>query len=147
MRVLFDTNIIIDVIGQRIPFYGDSSNVFKLAMHKTITGMVGAGSITDVYYLARRNYLDSRHSKMAIVKLTEILVPVDTKAKDIQTAIKLEFSDFEDAVICATAIREKADYILTRNVVDFSNSPVKVISPMEFLKLPEIIKIAGDAQE
>jgi predicted nucleic acid-binding protein len=140
MRVLFDTNIIIDFVGKRIPFYEDSSNVFKLAIHKTITGIVGAGSITDVYYLARRNYLDSERSKMAIVKLIEILVPVDTKAEDIDTAIKLEFSDFEDAVICATAIREKADYILTRNVNDFANSPVKAITPAEFLKLPEIIQ-------
>jgi predicted nucleic acid-binding protein len=84
---------------------------------------------------------------MAIVKLIEILVPVDTKAEDIQTAIKLELSDFEDAVICATAMRERADYILTRNVDDFANSPIKVIAPAEFLKLPEIIEVAGDAYD
>jgi predicted nucleic acid-binding protein len=148
MRVLFDTNIIVDIIGQRTPFYEDSSNVFKLAMYKAITGMIGAGSITDVYYLVRRNYLDSKHSKMAIIKLIEILVPVDTKAEDIQTAVKLEFSDFEDAVICATAMREKVDYILTRNAEDFVNSPIEIITPAEFLKLPEIIKAArGVAKE
>jgi predicted nucleic acid-binding protein len=142
MRVLFDTNIIIDIAGERHPFFEDSFKVFQMVTSKNIAGIVGAGSITDVYYVIKKNYHNSKEAQQSIVDLIKILEPVDTKADDIETAIKLEFSDFEDAVICATAIREKADYILTRNIDDFANSPVKVITPADFLKLPEMIKVS-----
>jgi predicted nucleic acid-binding protein len=91
-----------------------------------------------VYYIIKKNYAGSQQAQQSIADLVEILLPVDTKAEDVQTAIKLEFSDFEDAVICATAIREKANYILTRNTEDFAKSPVKAITPADFLKLPAI---------
>ena len=69
-----------------------------------------------------------------IIDMLKIVTPVDTKAVDIQTAIKLNFSDFEDAVIAATATRENADYIISRNAGDFIKSPVPAITPTEFLK-------------
>jgi predicted nucleic acid-binding protein len=139
MRILFDTNVIIDVAGERHPFFEDSFKVFQMAADKIITGIVGAGSVTDVYYIIKKNYHNSKEAELSIIALIKILEPVDTKAEDIKTAIKMELSDFEDAVICATAVREKADYILTRNVDDFANSPVKVITPAAFLKLWETI--------
>jgi predicted nucleic acid-binding protein len=143
MKVLFDTNVIIDVLAHRYPFYNDSRKAFEAALSQHVTGIVGAGSITDVYYIIKKNYAGSQQAQQSIADLVEILLPVDTKAEDIQTAIKLAFSDFEDAVICATAIREKANYILTRNIEDFANSPVNAVAPADFLKLPKIIEAIG----
>jgi predicted nucleic acid-binding protein len=67
--------------------------------------------------------------------ITNILNLVDTTGVDIKTAIASDFSDFEDAVLSATANREKADYIITRNSNDFANSPVKALSPEEFVEI------------
>jgi predicted nucleic acid-binding protein len=66
--------------------------------------------------------------------LLKVVALVDTKAVDIQEAMKLGFADFEDAVLAATALREQADYIITGNVRDFSKSPVPAISPVAFLE-------------
>jgi predicted nucleic acid-binding protein len=66
--------------------------------------------------------------------MLKVVTPVDTKAADLQEAIKLNFTDFEDAVVAATAARENADFIVTRNAGDFTKSPVPAISPADFLK-------------
>jgi hypothetical protein len=65
--------------------------------------------------------------------MLKVVTLVDTKAVDIQEAICLNFSDFEDAVIAATALREGVSYIITRNTSDFIGSPVPAITPTEFL--------------
>ncbi|GHV88271.1 DNA-binding protein [Spirochaetia bacterium] len=137
MKVLLDTNVILDIVETRNPFYFNSYRVFSLAAKRVVDAIVGAGSITDIYYVNRKNCSDSKQALDSIVDLLEVIIPVDTKAEDIRTAINLGFSDFEDAVICATAMREKADYIITRNIDDFSTSPIKAVTPEQFLALPE----------
>ena len=64
----------------------------------------------------------------------KVVTAVDTKAVDLQEAIKLSFPDFEDAVMAATAERENADYIITRNAGDFKKSNIPAISPANFLE-------------
>ena len=66
--------------------------------------------------------------------MLKIISIVDTKAMDINEAIKLGFPDFEDAVVSTTVSRENCSYIVTRNTGDYKKSPVPVISPKEFLK-------------
>jgi predicted nucleic acid-binding protein len=103
---------------------------------KAVDAIVGAGSITDIYYVNRKNCSNTEQALNSIVDLLEIIIPVDTKAEDIRTAIGFGFSDFEDAVICATAMREKASYIITRYTDDFSASPIRAVTPEQFLALP-----------
>ncbi|GHV76378.1 DNA-binding protein [Spirochaetia bacterium] len=136
MKVLLDTNIILDIVEKREPHYHDSYEVFLLAAKKVVDAIVGAGSITDIYYINRKSCSDSEQALNSIVNLLKVIIPVDTKADDIRTAIGLGFPDFEDAVICATAIREQAGYIITRNIDDFSASPVQAVTPEQFLALP-----------
>ena len=66
--------------------------------------------------------------------MLKVITVVDTRVSDIQEAIQLQFSDFEDAVIAATAARENADFLITRNTSDFLKSNVPAISPVDFLK-------------
>ncbi|MCL1945729.1 MAG: PIN domain-containing protein [Chitinivibrionia bacterium] len=134
MKILFDTNIIVDFIAKRQPFYNDSREIFYMAAKKEITGIVSASSITDIYYLAKKFFSDFDKSQKAVSDLLNILYAVDTKAQDIYSALKLGFSDFEDAVVCAVAVREKADFIVTRNAKDFVYSTVKAVSPSDFLQ-------------
>jgi predicted nucleic acid-binding protein len=101
---------------------------------RKIEAIIGASSVTDIYYITRRNCKNAGQALGYIINMLKIVTPVDTKAVDIQEAIRLNFTDFEDAVVAATAARENADYLITRNVSDFSQSPVPAISPTDFLK-------------
>lgn len=134
MRVLFDTNVIVDVIAERQPFYADSYAVFYKAARREIIGIVPAGAVTDIYYLTNKSFPDSTIAQTAISDLLNILYAVDTRADDVRTALGYGFRDFEDAVISAVAERENADLIITRNISDFKTSPVKAISPKDFLR-------------
>jgi predicted nucleic acid-binding protein len=134
MKILFDTNVIVDILGYREPFFHDSNAILLLVASRDIQGIISAGSITDIYYLIRKYYMDADQALNSIIDILRVLLLVDTKACDIQEATKLGFPDFEDAVVAATASREKADYIITRNVTDFAKSPIPAISPSNFLK-------------
>ena len=136
MRVLFDTNIIIDYIGHREPFYHKARKILRMLPAEQLTGIISAGSITDIYYIVRKHYHDASAALDSIIDILHILTPVDTKVADIHAAIDLGFPDFEDAVICATAMREKAEYIITRNIDDFSASPIPAVTPEQFFALP-----------
>jgi predicted nucleic acid-binding protein len=137
MKVLLDTNVLLDVVEKREPFFSDSFQVFMQSAKKEIEAIIGASSVTDIYYVARRNCKNAGQALGYIIDMLRVVTAVDTKAADIQEAIRLNFTDFEDAVIAATAAREKADYVITRNAGDFTKSPVPVISPADFLRRPK----------
>ena len=135
MKILLDTNVLLDVVEKREAYFLDSYEVFLKSARKEIEAIIGAGSVTDIYYIVNKNCKNAEYALKAIIDMLKIVSAVDTKASDINEAIKLGFPDFEDAVVAATALRENADYIITRNTVDYKKSPVPAISPKEFLKL------------
>ncbi len=122
MKVLFDTNVLLDVVEKREPHFSDSYQVFMKSANLEIEAIIGAGSITDIYYVIKKNCKDTNKALGFIIDLIKIVNPVDTKATDIQEAIRLNFSDFEDAIVAATALRENVKYIITRNEADFAIS-------------------------
>jgi predicted nucleic acid-binding protein len=134
LRCLFDLNVIIDVTECRQPFYADSLAVFTQTSEEKIDGFVASGSINDLYYIVRRSRGDSAQALNAIRDILDVLTLANTMAEDVQAALDLPFADFEDAIIAATAEREGLDYIITRNVKDYTNSPVKAINPVDFIK-------------
>jgi predicted nucleic acid-binding protein len=133
MTVLFDTNVLIDISDHREPFYEKSLAAFTLAVNGVITGLVGA--ITDIYYIIRKSRQSKEQALQSVIMIANILNLADTTGAAIKTALASDFPDFEDAVLSATAGREKADYIITRNSNDFTNSPVKALSPEEFVEI------------
>ena len=133
MKIYFDTNIVIDILERREPYYKNSNEVFLHVINDDINGIIGTSSVTDIYYLVRRRYKDSKTTIRIIIDILEIIKPVDTLVNDIFRAADLDFIDFEDAVVAAVAQREKADYIITRNTQDFSKSAVQAVTPEDFL--------------
>ena len=133
MKVFFDTNIVIDILKRREPHYEDSNKIFMLATDEKIDGIISTNVITDIYYLSRKQYTDTKTTINIILDVLEIIKPVDTLVSDIYNAAKLGFQDFEDAVVAAIAMREKVDYIITRNTQDFSKSVIPAITPGIFL--------------
>ena len=133
MKVFLDTNILLDIIEKREPFFNNSFEIFIKSAAGEIDTIIGAGSITDIYYITRKNCRDANQALGYIIDLLKVVNVADTKAMDIQEAVKADFLDFEDAVVAATAAREKADFIITRNTGDYINSVVPAINPVEFL--------------
>jgi predicted nucleic acid-binding protein len=137
MKVLFDTNIVIDILKRRDPYYENSNKVFMLLVNEKVEGIIGTSAITDIYYLVRKQYADTKTAVEIIFNILEIIKPVDTLTSDVFYAAELGFNDFEDAVITAIAIREKTDYIITRDTKDFFKSPIPALSPDAFLEMME----------
>lgn len=133
MKVLIDTNIILDVLCKRQEFYEDSARIFKLCEVKKITGVISALSIPNIMYILRKE-LDADKTKEVLDNLMLIFSVADLKADDLKKAADMKFKDFEDAIQSACASRIKANYIVTRNIKDFSESKVTAIKPTELLE-------------
>jgi predicted nucleic acid-binding protein len=134
MKVFVDTNIIIDILDRRQPFFEDSYKLIQLAVQGKLEAFMGAGAVTDVYYIISRSLHDAEKAKEKIIGLTALVGLCDTTTGDINAALTFPIDDFEDAVVTATARRERADYIVTRNGEDFENSPVPSINPTLLLR-------------
>lgn len=133
MKVLIDTNIILDVLCKRPDFYEDSAKVFKLCEVGRISGVASALSIPNIMYILRKE-LDAEIIKEILDNLFLIFSVADLKADDLRKAANMQFRDYEDAIQSACAARVKADYIITRNIRDFKESKVAAIKPAELLK-------------
>ena len=132
MKVLIDTNIILDVLCKRPAFYEDSAKIFKLCEVKKISGVISALSILNIMYILRKE-LDADKTREILDSLMLIFSVVDLKADDLKKAADMRFKDYEDAIQSACATRIKANYIVTRNIKDFSESKVTAIKPAELL--------------
>lgn len=132
MKVLIDTNIILDVLCKRPNLYEDSAKIFKLCEVKRISGVISALSIPNIVYILRKE-LDADKTKEILDTLMLIFSVADLKADDLKKAANMKFKDYEDAVQSACAARIKANYIVTRNIKDFSESKVTAIKPSELL--------------
>ena len=137
MKLLIDTNVIIDILERREPFFTNSYKVIQLSLEGKLEAVMSAGAVTDVYYIISRSLRDKNKAREKIIGLTTLISICDTFAVDINNALPLNMPDFEDAVVAAIAKREKTNYIVTRNEADFINSPVPAISPTEFLAMLE----------
>ena len=131
--ILFDTNIILDFILHREPFFEDSSKALNLAYDKRIIGFVSASTITDLYYIIRKNK-NKNIAKNFITDLIEFIEIADVNKEIILQALKSDLNDFEDSVQEQTASVYGIQYIITRNIDDYKLSVVEAITPGFFLE-------------
>ncbi|MDR2542401.1 MAG: PIN domain-containing protein [Treponema sp.] len=137
MKILIDTNVIIDILEKRELFFDDSYMTVQLGLEGKIETFMSASAITDVYYILYRSLHNKEKAKEKIFALTNLVNICNTTNDDITNALVLFINDFEDAVTASIAKREKANYIITRNERDFINSPVPAINPSHFLQIFE----------
>lgn len=137
MRAIVDTCIIIDALQAREPFAKDAQNVFLAAANNLFLGYISAKAVTDIYYLMHRHTHSDKDSRDTLNKLFTLFDVLDTAGLDCRNAVLSPVSDFEDAVMIETALRNEVDCIVTRNTCDFAKSSFPVYHPKEFLKLLE----------
>lgn len=134
MRALIDTCVVVDALQAREPFFTDAKKLFLLAANQQFIGCITAKSSTDIYYLTHRLTHDDKASRNVLNKLFQLFEIVDTSGIDCRRAIPSEISDYEDAVMIETAVRTEVDCIITRNIRDYSKSPIPVLTPSDFIK-------------
>ena len=135
MRIMIDTNVVLDVLLEREPFFEDSYEVIRLSALERVEGYVSSSAATDIYYLLRRELKDRQAAKDALEKVLQLVNIADALGEDVYAAIASNMAYFEDALVAAVAERCRMDYIVTRNTKDFRESPVKALTPWEFLDL------------
>ncbi|MCL2088834.1 MAG: PIN domain-containing protein [Oscillospiraceae bacterium] len=135
MKVLLDTNIIIDCLLEREPYFTHSKEVLRECLDGTTAGYMATHTVNDIFYIVHKIKPDlpSEDLVRAIVMFVKMLETVNLTAADVEAASILRFSDFEDALINQCAAKIKADYIITRNCKDFKYSTIRAITPQDFL--------------
>ncbi len=136
MKALIDTNIIIDYLTTREPFYEDAARVINLCLFK-IDGCVSPHSFIDIAYVLRENFNVDIEDVQNIIKKFSTVLQVATENKDVIVfaAENKNFSDYEDSVQNECAQSLDVDCIVTRNKKDFANASVPVLEPREFLDM------------
>ncbi|MCX6267492.1 MAG: PIN domain-containing protein [Bacteroidetes bacterium] len=132
-RILVDTDVILDFFFDRKPYSDFTAIIFTLCEEKRIYGFVTPVIISNVYYLLRKT---ARHEKV-IEKLLQLLLITDVLTMDrniVLQALNSGFKDFEDALQHSSAVNDGTiDAIITRNIKDFRQSEIAVMTPEDFL--------------
>lgn len=132
MKVFVDTNVLLDVLARREPFYADSAQVWTLAETGRVSCFVSTLSLPNLFYLLRRG-AGQKAARRAMSVLRGIFSLVSLDAKIINQAIDSDMDDFEDAVQFFSALRADAAILITRNPRDFPGTDVAIQTPAEFL--------------
>ena len=135
MTVLIDTCIVIDLLQKREPFFENARNIFLLAANHGIEGCISAKAVLDIYYITHRATHNNDTTKSAIKSLTELFTVLSTSGADCKKALLSDTADYEDAVMIETAVSNRVDGIVTRNIKDYSNSRVPVYAPEDLLEI------------
>ncbi|MGE4290353.1 MAG: type II toxin-antitoxin system VapC family toxin [Salinivirgaceae bacterium] len=136
-KIFLDTNIVIDLLSQREPFYEAAANLFSLADKKQIDLYVSSLTIANTSYVLLKQ-IDSDKAKSILRKLRLIIKILSLDDKIIGLALNYNsFSDFENCIQYFTAIENEQDVIITRNLKDFKKSKLPVLTAKQFLEAIE----------
>lgn len=142
MKILFDTDVVLDVLLDRPPFVEAALLLFNRAEQKAIQGYLCATTITNIYYIARPRV----GKAVALNRIRELLNIFEIALVNrsvLSMAVDGSFSDFEDGVLYESARRVGAEFIVTRNASDFEKAEIPVYSPDDLNALIDL----RDAEE
>ena len=138
MKVLLDTNVILDVLQKRSPWFDDGKKIFLAVATKQVDGFVTAKEIADIYFFSRKQFKGEEGIDKTVRKIISGILAlfgiVDTLGEDCQNALGIENNDYEDAIMMTSAQRAGIDLIVTRNTEHFIQSPVPVCTPAGFVR-------------
>jgi predicted nucleic acid-binding protein len=132
MRLFLDTNVVLDLLGERKPFYESIAKIATLADKEQITLVVSALSYSTVNYILMKH----ENREKVIGKLQKFKVISEICSLDeviIEKGLNSKFKDFEDALQYFSALKNGCNIIITRNVKDFKESEIPVMTPAEYL--------------
>jgi predicted nucleic acid-binding protein len=134
VKILFDTNIVLDLLMDRLPYADDAAALFSRVENGTVMGYLCATTLTTVYYIAAKT-VGTVKAQEQIRKLLTLFEVAPVNRSVIESALDLGFADFEDAVLHGAACHVGADAIVTRNQKDFKKARISAYSPGEAVKI------------
>ncbi len=135
MRILIDTNILIDFLAQRPEYFQYADKIINACRLKTIIGFVAAHSITNIFYILRKDYSVAERKKMLKLLLNILNIVALDKERILCALDNENIDDLEDALQAECAENYILDYIITRDLEGFPNINIPIISSEEFCKL------------
>lgn len=134
-RILIDTNVLVDYLLTRDPYYEVAKKVVLICTEGKTKGVIAAHSITNMFYILRKDYSAEERREILINLCTLFDVEGIDRNKLLAGLQNSDFTDFEDCIQVECAKSYGAEYIVTRNMSDYKTSDVTAISPKDFLAL------------
>ena len=132
MRILLDTNVLLDVLLKRGDWLANAETIWQAGIDGRLAGCVTASSVTDIYYISRR-LVSMQAARRVVRQCLDCLDILSVDNEILEHAYALANDDFEDALQIAAATRDNLDAIVTRDPNGFSASPINVLSPAELI--------------
>jgi len=146
LKVIVDTNVVLDVLLAREPHAHASARIFALAEHSRIEAWICATTVTTVDYLLSQS-LSRNKAREAVRRLLAIFEVALVNRSVLERALASPMQDFEDAVLAEAGALAGAKIIVTRNTRDFSRASLPALTPQEFLVQLDTTKIVESSEE
>ncbi len=130
MRVLLDTNVVLDVLLRRGEWLDEAEVIWQASVDERLIACLTASSLTDIYYIGRR-LVSASAARQAVRQCLDCLRLLLVDRDVLEQAYALPTVDFEDALQIAAAVRHGADAIVARDASGFADSPITVLSPIQ----------------
>ena len=130
-RLFLDTNIVVDLLDQREPFCHDAVRLFTMAYNKQVKIIVSPMTFTTASFLLRKHGTEGVRNLLS--NFRQLARVATANERTVDDSLASQFKDFEDAMQYYTAVKAKADIIITRNGKDFTHSAIPVMTASEFL--------------
>jgi predicted nucleic acid-binding protein len=131
---MIDTNILLDVLLEREPFFSSSRAVLQLCESKKVYGFLSASSATDIFYITRKALQSTELAYQALGSILDIVKVLTVTNEDVLSAYMQRAADFEDCLLATCAKSNKCSAIVTRNKKDFLAFDITLLSPEELLE-------------
>lgn len=131
--VFIDTDICLDLLTERKPFYDPAAQLFSLADRKKLALYVSSLSFSNIHYILRQEY-SGTESRRILSRFKSLVGVLTVDDKTIELALQSTFKDFEDAIQYYAAIGNSLQLIITRNLRDYKQATIPVMTPESFLK-------------
>lgn len=139
-KIFIDTDVILDVVFERSPFFYDSQKVLSLIEKNYFIGFTSSLILANCYYIISNNKNKNTAAK-TVSKLRSIMTVLPFTDKEIGESLNSNFKDFEDGIQYFISINNGLDTIITRNISNYKNVDIHIFMPNNFLNLEKIKKI------
>ena len=135
-KVFLDSDVILDLLTEREPHFDSVLDLFILIENKKIQGYTSPVVIANVFYIITKHFNKEKAYK-SLIKIKSLIKVLNCGDSEIELALSAEFSDFEDSIQYYTALNNKIDFIITRNVKDYKHANMNVLTPLEYINSRE----------
>jgi predicted nucleic acid-binding protein len=131
--VFVDTDIVLDLLGNRKPFYRHAAELFSIADRSELTIFVSSLSFSNLNYILSKQY-SSNQARKVLMKFKTLVTVLSVSDKVVELALLSDFKDFEDALQYYTALENGVTLLLTRNLKDYKTAGIPIMTAEQYLK-------------